>query len=215
MANNPYVNKVELADGTTLMDISSDTVTAGNMIQGTTAHDRSGAAIVGTYDPTSIIDDTAGDGDTDKTWSADKLVDEFAANDPGNTHVWVGTCDTAAATQDKAVTISGVTQYTTGDIFVITFTYAQNYDGCPRLNVNGLGAMSIKRWVGSDAELYQWRAGETLIMVYNASTMLAVNQGIAMTTSYGLTKLLESSISTSTFLALTPSALNYFSLFIR
>ena len=28
-------------------------------------------------DPTTLIDDTAGDGITDKTWSADKLVDEF------------------------------------------------------------------------------------------------------------------------------------------
>ena len=28
--------------------------------------------------PVNIIDDTAGDGDTDKTWSADKLTDEFA-----------------------------------------------------------------------------------------------------------------------------------------
>lgn len=79
MANNPYVNKVKLADGTTLMDISEDTVTAGNMIKGTTAHDRSGASIVGTYDPTLIIDDTAGAGDTDKTWSADKLTDELAS----------------------------------------------------------------------------------------------------------------------------------------
>lgn len=45
---NQYVNKVELADGTTLIDISSDTVTAGSMVSGTTAHDASGAAITGT-----------------------------------------------------------------------------------------------------------------------------------------------------------------------
>lgn len=30
-------------------------------------------------DPTELIDDTAGSGDTDKTWSADKLTDEFGA----------------------------------------------------------------------------------------------------------------------------------------
>ena len=77
MASNPYVNKVQLADGRTLMDISGDTVTAGNMILGTTAHDRSGAAITGTYDPTSIIDDTAGAGDTNVVFSADKVVDLF------------------------------------------------------------------------------------------------------------------------------------------
>lgn len=211
MANNPYVNKVELADGTTLMDISSDTVTAGNMIQGTTAHDRSGAAIVGTYDPTSIIDDTAGDGDTDKTWSADKLVDEFAANDPGNTHVWVGTCDTAAATRDKAVTITGVTEYKTGDIFVITFANAQDYNGAPRLNVNSLGVKTIRRVTGTSATRYQWLAGEAQIMIYDGTYMVLVNNGFATTTYYGLTKLTSSCTSTSSALALTPSSLNAYS----
>ena len=48
MANNPYVNKVQLADGTSLIDISSDTVTADKLMQGYTAHDRSGALITGT-----------------------------------------------------------------------------------------------------------------------------------------------------------------------
>lgn len=53
MANNPYVNKVELADGTTLIDLSSDTITPGDLLAGVTAHDRSGAVIVGTL---SIVD---------------------------------------------------------------------------------------------------------------------------------------------------------------
>lgn len=48
MANNPYVNKVQLADGTSLIDISSDTVTADKLMQGYTAHDRTGAVISGT-----------------------------------------------------------------------------------------------------------------------------------------------------------------------
>lgn len=47
MANNPYVNKVQLADGTSLIDISSDTVTAEKLMQGYTAHDRTGALITG------------------------------------------------------------------------------------------------------------------------------------------------------------------------
>lgn len=48
MANNPYVNKVEKADGTTLIDLTSDTVTADKLMQGYTAHDRTGALITGT-----------------------------------------------------------------------------------------------------------------------------------------------------------------------
>lgn len=47
MANNPYVNKVELADGTTLIDLTSDTVVASKIVSGYTAHDASGALITG------------------------------------------------------------------------------------------------------------------------------------------------------------------------
>lgn len=44
MANN----KVQLADGTVLLDLTGDTVDAAHLMQGYTAHDKSGAAIVGT-----------------------------------------------------------------------------------------------------------------------------------------------------------------------
>lgn len=42
------VNKVALANGTVLMDLTSDTVTAGSVLAGVTAHDKSGAKITGT-----------------------------------------------------------------------------------------------------------------------------------------------------------------------
>lgn len=48
MANNPYNNRVELADGTVLMDLTEDTITPKDLALGVTAHDRSGAAITGT-----------------------------------------------------------------------------------------------------------------------------------------------------------------------
>lgn len=51
MANNQYVNKVSYVENGTprvLIDISSDTVTPSTLLQGYTAHDASGAAIVGT-----------------------------------------------------------------------------------------------------------------------------------------------------------------------
>ena len=49
---NQYVNKVVLADGTTLIDISGDTVDAAHLLSTYTAHDKSGAPITGscTYD---------------------------------------------------------------------------------------------------------------------------------------------------------------------
>ena len=46
MANNPYVNKVQFGNQT-LIDLTSDTVTADKLMQGYTAHDRTGAIITG------------------------------------------------------------------------------------------------------------------------------------------------------------------------
>lgn len=47
MAVNPYFNKV-VYDGNTLIDLTSDTVTAETLLEGITAHDKSGRQIVGT-----------------------------------------------------------------------------------------------------------------------------------------------------------------------
>lgn len=47
MANNPYKNKV-IYGNQTLIDLSSDTVTASSLLSGETAHDASGAPITGT-----------------------------------------------------------------------------------------------------------------------------------------------------------------------
>lgn len=49
MADNPYVNKV-VAGNDTIIDLTSDTVAADNLVTGFTAHDRSGAPIVGTIE---------------------------------------------------------------------------------------------------------------------------------------------------------------------
>lgn len=63
MANNQYVNKVTyIENGTsrTLIDISSDTVTASTLMQGYTAHDASGALITGTASAGSVYQDSNG-----------------------------------------------------------------------------------------------------------------------------------------------------------
>ena len=56
MANNPYVNKVQKADGTVLMDISGDTVTPNDVRNGVTFHDRSGAQQQGGLIISSVYD---------------------------------------------------------------------------------------------------------------------------------------------------------------
>lgn len=47
MANNPYANKVVIGNET-IIDLTGDTVAAGKMLSGTTAHDASGAPVTGT-----------------------------------------------------------------------------------------------------------------------------------------------------------------------
>lgn len=58
---NPYVNKV-VYNGVTLIDLTADTVTASTLMQGYTAHDKSGALITGTADITegSVYQDQDG-----------------------------------------------------------------------------------------------------------------------------------------------------------
>lgn len=56
MASNLYVNKVMLANGRTLIDISGDTVTSSTMLAGYIAHDASGALIAGSIASKSSSD---------------------------------------------------------------------------------------------------------------------------------------------------------------
>lgn len=55
---NEYVSKVVLSNGTTLIDLTGDTVTAADVLSGVTTHGKDGAPITGTctYDS-----DTSGD----------------------------------------------------------------------------------------------------------------------------------------------------------
>ena len=61
---NEYVSKVVLSNGTTLIDLTGDTITASDLLTGVTAHDKSGASITGTcsYD-SDTSDDTAAVGE--------------------------------------------------------------------------------------------------------------------------------------------------------
>lgn len=48
MAENPYINKVQMADGTVLMDLTQDTISPERMLEGIIAHSNSGATTIGT-----------------------------------------------------------------------------------------------------------------------------------------------------------------------
>lgn len=181
MASNPYVNKVELADGTTLIDITDTTAEASDVAAGSVFYAASGLRSTGTMKK-------------------------------GNTRIWYGTSDTAATTRNKETSITGYDAYTAGDIVIVTFVYAQDYNGVPRLNINSLGNKNILRTTGQNGYRYQWLAGETVQFLYDGTQFLDVRGGLATTTYYGRTKLATSASSTATGTALTPAALNNFSL---
>lgn len=125
---------------------------------------------------------------------------------PSAAGIYYGTCDTAADTQEKVVTISGITSLYTGLVIAVRFTYYQNYDGTPTLNLNNLGAKNIKRNSASDAARYEWKATEVISLVYNGVYWQIIDGDTASTIYYGYTKLSSATDSTSEVLAATPAA---------
>lgn len=120
--------------------------------------------------------------------------------------IYYGTSGTAAATQEKAATVSGVTALFTGLQVRIRFTNGQTYNGQPTLNVNSLGAVNITLRGTTVGYRYMWTGGEIVDFVYDGTNFVAVDGALASTTYYGVTKLSSSTSSTSTALAATPSA---------
>ena len=123
----------------------------------------------------------------------------------GNSKSWYGTSSTSASTQTKVVTCSGFT-LSTGDTIVVTFTNAQTYNGQPKLNVNSTGAINIQYKSGTAGIRYMWNAGSTIEFVYDGTNFVCEGRDLANTTYYGVTKLSDSTSSTSTTLAATANA---------
>lgn len=66
MADNPYVNKVVLGNQT-IMDLTQDSVEPSNLLEGETAHSRSGEPITGTAKQGHVIKDQDGTSMTQRT----------------------------------------------------------------------------------------------------------------------------------------------------
>lgn len=111
MANNTYINKVVFG-GDTLIDLSSDTVAANKVLSGYTAHDKSGAPIVGSC---SYDADTS-----DATAAADDILAGQTAYKNGSkvtgTMTNQGEKHLTLSTRDTAVTIPAGYHDGSGDI---------------------------------------------------------------------------------------------------
>lgn len=91
-----------------------------------------------------------------------------------------GTCSTSAATSAKTVTLSHFSDNSgaglwNGNRVFIKFTYA-NTASSPTLNINGLGAKTIK-WGNTTSRTnnYMWQAGEVVEFVYDGTYWVAIS----------------------------------------
>lgn len=139
-----------------------------------------------------------------QTYDIKDPVARAAAGDAGAGKIFYGVCSTGASTQTKVVTIDDFELFA-GALVAVKFENV-NTATSPMLNISGTGAVNMYS-VGTTAVLPNaWSAGETLLFVYNGTSFMVADGGIASTSGYGATKLNSSTSSTSTTEAATPSA---------
>lgn len=77
MANNPYVNKVQTADGTTIIDISDTTAVASDVAQGTSFYTASGQKVAGASLTNGFVITFTYNSNTD-LYEPDKTIQEIS-----------------------------------------------------------------------------------------------------------------------------------------
>lgn len=166
--------------------------------------------VYGTETLIDLTDDTATEVDVasgKKFHLANGVQATGTASVGGTQNTWYGTCPTGATAQTKVVTTSsGDFSLETGSMVRVKFTNAQTYNGGIKLNVDGTGAHNVMRQGTTATVRYFYLAGEVVDFVYDGTNYVAVNEGIATTTYYGITKLSSATNSTSAAMAATPAA---------
>lgn len=126
------------------------------------------------------------------------------AKAPASAGIAYATCSTASATAAKVAVCTGF-KLTTGATVLVKFSNT-NSAASPTLNVNSTGAKPIVAYGTTAIQAYAWKAGQTVMVLYDGTSWVALVQSWATTTYYGITKLSSSTSSTSTTLAATASA---------
>lgn len=166
--------------------------------------------VYGTETLIDLTDDTATEVDVasgKKFHLANGVQATGTASVGGTQNTWYGTCPTGATSQTKVVTTSsGDFSLETGSMVRVKFTNAQTYNGGIKLDVDGTGAKNVMKQGTTATVRYFFLAGEVVDFVYDGTNYIAVNEGIATTTYYGVTKLSSATNSTSAAMAATPAA---------
>ena len=137
----------------------------------------------------------------------DEALEQLSNSKAGN--VWYGTCETDATTNEKIViTTTGDFKAENGNILCVKFTYGHTQGtGYAYLNVDGTGAKNFFGLNGSSVTANEYGAKDILWLVYDETDGFhRIDQRIASTTYYGVTKLSSSTSSTSNSVAATAGA---------
>lgn len=101
-------------------------------------------------------------------------------------NVFYGTCSTSATTQNKVVSVSNWS-WTTGNILFVKFSNNNTYNGTARISIDST-VKDIATIGTTKTSRYYWKAGELVCFVYDGTNMLMLEQGVADTNYYGLTR---------------------------
>ena len=132
------------------------------------------------------------------------LLEEFLRARPAGGIVFAS-CDTAVDEQDKVATATGSFTLATGTIVAVKFTNSNSVSQ-PRLNINGTGAKYIVAYNNYVPPTYAWKPGQTVLFLFDGTFYVGFMLSSATTGYYGVTKLSNSTASTSTALAATANA---------
>ncbi len=132
------------------------------------------------------------------------LLEEFLRAKPAGGIVYA-TCDTAVDEQDKVATASGSFTLAVGTVVAVKFTNSNSVSQ-PRLNINGTGAKYIVTYNNYVPPTYAWKPLQTVLFIYDGTYYVGFSLSYATTGYYGVTKLSNSTASTSTTLAATANA---------
>ena len=121
-------------------------------------------------------------------------------------NIWYGTCSTSASSSPKEITTaSGDFSLTAGNMLVVLFSHTNSLSSVS-LQVDGGTAKAAYPMDGTSDISNRWGSSEVVMFAYDGSKFIMLEQGKASTTAYGITKLNNTTSSTSTTEAATANA---------
>ena len=121
-------------------------------------------------------------------------------------NIWYGTCSTSASSSPKSIaTASGDFSLTAGNMLCVLFSHTNSLSSVS-LQVDGGTSKSAYSMDGTSDISNRWGSNEVVMFVYDGTKFIMLEQGLASTTQYGITKLNNTVTSTSTSEAATANA---------